>query len=840
MLQNFIQIAFRNFRRNGLYTALNLAGLTVGFAGFLLLGLYIADELRFDALHTKADRIYRLVEEKTDAGGQTTRTAATSYLLAEHTKQELPEVAEVVKLGASGRFNIYVSDPKQAFHEWIWYADGAFGKVFDFHWLSGDRNTALTEPYSVVLTREFARRLFGTDQVLGKILNVEDYHPLTITGILEDFPKNSSIHFNVAVSTSSYDQNNFMKRLKGNDWTSNNFPAWIVLQPDAEPSAVEVKLNALAAANMPADTPEKSHFSLLPLPDIHFKGTGIEDLSDRLANPMYIRVLMLVALFLLGIAGINYINLTTARAAGRSKEVGVRKVVGAGQKHMIGQFLTETYLLVAAAFILAVGLLQIALPGFNEFADKSLAIDRSTDPKIWAGAIGAALLLGLVAGLYPAFYLARLRPTLLFKNVLSGSWWEFWLRKTLVVAQFGLSALLMIATGVVWQQMRFLGNKDLGFSREQLVVVDINSGKVRRDCEAIKAGYAQIPGVSAVSISSRVPGEWKQMPQVGLHKAGADERTETKTAWFIGADEDFLKTYQLSLLSGRDFSPDGTDSAAVLLNESAAALLGISEAVGQWIDIPSANRTAHIALNAPASPSTPYGTHGNKWKISFSGNQQPLDEPFKVQVIGIVRDFHFRSLHEKIAPLVLSTRDNPIQPIDYFTVRLQAADAQKVVSRLENVLHTKDPEHEFEWHFLNEQWALFYQEDVRRQKILTTSAGGAIFIACLGLFGLATFSAERRRKEIGIRKVLGASMGNITGLLTRDFLKLVVIAIVIASPPAWWVMQQWLADFAYRIDIQWWMFAAAGLAAVMIALLTVGFQSVRAAGANPVKSLRNE
>ncbi|MBC7777943.1 MAG: ABC transporter permease [Phycisphaerae bacterium] len=813
MLYNFIQTALRNFRRNGLYTGLNLAGLTVGFAGFLLLGLYITDELRFDALHAKANRIYRLIEERTDLNGQTTRVGSTSYLMAERGKQEFPQIAEVVKMGATGRSNVYVNDPKQAFHERIWHADASFGKLFDFKWVSGDQNTAFVAPNSVVLSRAFARRLFGTDQVYGKALTIQGYEPQTVTGVLEDFPRNSSIHFDCVVSTSTYDETNFMKQAKVSDWTSNNFPTWILLQPDADPVSVAAKLNALAAASTPAGQTGQRKHSLMPMLDIHFKGAGIEGLSDRLANPAYMTVLMLVALFLLSIACINYINLTTARAAGRGKEVGVRKVVGAGQKHMIGQFLTETYLLVAGAFVLAIGLLQLALPAFNEFTDKTLMLNASTDPFIWAGAIGAALLIGLLAGLYPAFYLARLRPVMLFKNVMPGSRWEFSLRKSLVVAQFGLSALLMIATGVVWRQMRFLEKKDLGFTHDQLVVVDINSGKVRRDFETVKAGYAQIPGVEAVSVTSRVPGEWKNMANVVVRREGEAANTETKTAWFIGADEDFLKTYDVALLSGRNFAPTLSDSTAVLLNESAAALLGITEPAGQWIEIPT---------------------------VAFAGNQDSLEQSYRAQVVGIVRDFHFHTLREKIAPLILANRRNPVHAIDYFTVRIGPADAQKVLPRLEAVLRETDPGHQFEWHYLNEQWALFYQEDVRRQKILSASAGGAIFIACLGLFGLATFSAERRRKEIGIRKVLGASVTGIARLLATDFLKLVAFAIVIASPIAYYFMQKWLADFAYHIDLQWWMFVAAALVAIGIAFLTVSFQSIRAALTNPVKSLRSE
>jgi len=816
MLKSNIRASLRNFRRNSLYTALNLAGLTAGFAGALLIGLYVTDEWRFDARHTNADRIFRLIEANTTPDGRTTQIASTALLIAERGKQEIAEIAEVVKIGVIGRGNTWANDPKMAIHERVWHADAAFAQVFDFQWLAGDRKTALDAPFSIVITRGFARKIFGTEQVLGKTMRTERFQePLTVTGVLEDFPKNSSIDAPFFVSTRSLEGGDRYKQLQASDWTSHNFPTWVMLQKDASPESVAQKLNALAAANTPAkpENQGKRSLSLLPLRDIHFQGAGIEGLSERLANPAYVRVMAAVALFLLFIACINYMNLTTARAVGRGKEIGVRKVVGAAQKQVVAQILTETYLVVIGAFVLAVGLLQLMLPSFNQFAGKNLTLGFSTDPAIWAGVTIVALLIGLLAGIYPAFYLARLQPTALFQRVLPGSPWEFSLRKALVVAQFGLSALMMISTAVVWKQMNYLDTKDLGFVGDQLLVVDINSRKVRRDFETVKSGYAQLPGVAAVTVTSRVPGEWKSIPQVSLRKE-SQSGSETQESWFIGADADFLRTYEASLLAGRNFQPNSpVDSNAVLLNESAARMLGITEPAGQWVVIPS---------------------------LSFDGDVEVMPQPFRAQVVGIVRDFHFQTLREKIAPLVIARHDNPIHSIDYFTVRLRASETAQVLAGLETVLRETDPGHLLEWHFLDDQWARFYEDDHRRQSILNASAGVAIFIACLGLFGLATFAAERRRKEVGIRKVLGASMANITSLLAKDFLKLVIVAIVLASPVAYYFMQRWLADFAYRIDLQWWMFALAGVSAVTIAFLTVGAQAVRAALANPVNSLRSE
>ncbi|HLF63305.1 MAG TPA: FtsX-like permease family protein [Saprospiraceae bacterium] len=813
MFKNNLIVSLRNLVRNRLYAILNLAGLTVGFAGFLLIGLYVIDELQFDRMHAKADRIYRVVEERTSPEGREVKTAASSYNLAARSKSDIAEVEEFVKMTVFGRANVYEKDIKTAIYEPMWLCDASFGKVFDFKWLQGDAITALDKPNNVVMTRATARRVYGTEYALGKTVIVDQFEdPMTVTGIIEDFPKNSHLDVPYLVSMATLDGRRFYEGLKASDWTSNYFTTYLMLRPDASPVVATEKLNSLIGENLPDDFTATLHFNLLALPDIHFQGAGIEGIGDRVANPSYVWIFSLVGFFLLAIACINYINLSTARAASRTKEVGVRKVVGADRWQLARQFLIETYMLTLAAGVLAVAVLQFILPVFNTFADKTLTLNVNSSPTLWAAVAGSALMTALFAGMYPAFYLSRMKPVVLFRNVFIGGRWEVSMRKVLVVTQFALSALMMIASAVVWQQMKYLNTKDLGFDRDQLLVVDINSGDVRRGYETIKNGFSQIPSVQHVSVTSRVPGEWKVIPRVAVQIEGRGDASSL--AWFIGADADFLSTYQVPLLEGRNFLEGSiADSASVLINETTLHVLNIQDPVGKWIEIPS---------------------------VAYIGDQEQMEAPFHALIIGVIKDFHFQTLREKIAPLIVAAWNNPVQSIDYFTVRMTTDNVQNTLAQLEGVMHKTDPGHLFESHFLDDQWALFYEEDVRREKIVTASALIAMIIACLGLFGLATFTVDQKAKEIGVRKVLGASTAGIVGLLSKDFLKLVVVALLIASPLAWIFMHKWLDDFAYRIDIEWWVFVLAGVVAVATAFLTVSFQSIKAALSNPVISLRSE
>jgi putative ABC transport system permease protein len=510
------------------------------------------------------------------------------------------------------------------------------------------------------------------------------------------------------------------------------------------------------------------------------------------------------------IAGINYINLSTAKASHRSKEIGVRKSLGAEKGGLIIQFLLEAFIITTLSFVCSVLLLQVILPVFNQFTNKELSLNFNTDFRIWLLAIGACIFTSLFSGFYPAFLLSSFKPLNLLKGLKMNSNIASNLRKGLVFTQFAISTVLIICTLVVYEQVKFMNNTNLGFRKDQMVIIDVNTGAARKNINSIKSEIAKISGVRSVSATSRVPGEWKTYRKV---KAYTDNRVDAeKASYYFAADENFMETFNVKLVSGRNFG-QVSDSGAVILNETAAKALNIQEANNQLITIPS---------------------------IAQSEIFNTLDNPIKMRVVGIVKDFHFQSLKSKIEPLVLGYIKNPIQDVDYYTARIENADIEGTLDKLKAVMVNNDKNDPFEYHFLDEQLKLFYMEDARRQKILIWAALSTIFIACLGLFGLATYAAEQRIKEIGVRKVLGASVFSLTALLTRDFLKLVLASIIVAVPVAWWAAGLWLQEYAYHISIAWWMPVAGGLAAVLIAVLTVSYNTIRAALLNPVKSLKSE
>ncbi|MGZ5191892.1 MAG: FtsX-like permease family protein, partial [Flavisolibacter sp.] len=571
-------------------------------------------------------------------------------------------------------------------------------------------------------------------------------------------------------------------------------------------------ITRLVKSNRNDEGAGKSSFVLQPLKDIHFYSGGMDG-STSSGNITHIYVFAIVALFILLIACINYMNLTTARFAGRSKEIAVRKVVGASKQNLIRQFFTEASLLTLIALVLALVTVIMVLPRFNAFTEKQLSFGFETDYRIWIGVVLTAIMVGLIAGTYPAFFQSKLKPYLLLKNNINVGKGNLSIRRMLVVFQFTVSIIMIIATIVVYQQLKYVDKADMGFNKEQLLVVDINSGSVRRSAETIKTEFGKIHAVKSVSATSRVPGEWKIIPKVKVKVPGSFS-TQGEDIFFMAADAQFLQTFQVKLLKGRNFASNQPgDSSAVILNEAAAKMLGITQPSEQFIEVPS---------------------------VAFSGNASPLAQPFKARVVGIVKDFNFQSMRDRVSPMIIANQRNPVHNIDYFTAKISTTNAAVTLKKMEDVLRTIDAGHLFEYNFLDKQWDLFYREDEKRQTIFIGIALLTILIACLGLFGLATYAAEQRIKEIGIRKVLGASVSGIVGMLSKDFAKLVLIASIIAFPVAWWTMDNWLKDFAYRVNLQWWVFVLTGFGALFIALVTVSFQTVRAALSNPVKNLRTE
>jgi putative ABC transport system permease protein len=823
MFRNYFKTVLRTLIKNKLYTTLNVAGLTFGLSCFLLIGLYLFDELTFDEQHSNADRIYRVIEHK-NVNGESTTIAAASYNLAEESKKKIPGIENTTRVQRAGRANIVnPENPANFFQETVTIADEHFLEIFDFPMVSGNKKTALTEPNSIIVTQDLATRLFNKTDVLGKTLQFSFMQsPLKITGVLKNHPRNSTFDFSSVLSDASFQSDETNRAMQARDWFSESFSVYALLKSNADPKSIAEKMNKLVHDNFTAPAGTTFSFSLQPLKDIHLNSENIVD-GARNSNVeaiakgsmFYIKVFSFVAFFLLLIAGINYMNLTTARASTRLKEIGVRKTIGALQSNLMKQFLFESLLVTFISFLLSLAVVNLLLPAFNQFTNKQLSLGFSTDYRIWLYAIAFAAITGFLSGSYPALMLSRFRPVLLLKGLKLQNKSGLSLRKGLVVFQFTISVAMIIATIVLFLQVNYLNTANLGFNKDLLVVIDVNTAKARSNFEAVKTEMSKIPTVKNVSVTSRVPGEWKSFRTIKIKNMGSTD--EPKVAYMIGADKDFLKTYEIQLLKGRNFDTRA-DSSAIIMNETAAKMFGITEPAGQIMEIPAMSRNADGTF-------TPLN---------------PENIPFKPQVIGIVKDFHFQSLRDKIEPMVLCYNQNPIHVIDYYSARIAATNIKGTLEKLKDVMVKNDKDDPFEYHFLNDQLALFYIEDERRQTILIWAALATIFIACLGLFGLATYSAEQRIKEIGVRKVLGASVYNLASLLSKDFLKLVFIANGVAFPIAWWATNKWLQQYAYHINVQWWVFAVAGVLAIGIAFLTVSYQAIKAALANPVKSLRTE
>lgn len=816
MFTNYFIIGWRNLWRSKLHSTLNITGLTFGMACFLLIALYVFDELTFDQQHVNTERIYRVVEHK-NVRGEATTIAAAGYKLAEESKHSIPEVENTTRMTRTGRANLVDPDKPVPFQETVTIADEHFLEIFDFPLVAGDKRTALKEPASIIIDEDLAMRIFGKTDVIGR--NLQFSHLdflLKITGILKKHPRNSSFNFSSVMSESSYHNTDFFKRVMASDWTSTSFSVYALLRPQSNPDSVSKKMTRLVLSNVTPEEGTTRSYTLQALKDLHLKSANIVDGARNSnvegipqGNPIYITIFSFVAVFVLLIAGINYTNLTTARASGRIKEIGVRKAIGAMRSNLIEQFLFESWLTTSLSFTLAIVVVNVVLLPFNQFVNKQLSL-LSVDYHFWIYAIAAVVMIGLLSGSYSALLLSRLKPLSLLKGLKLQSVGDISVRKVLVVFQFTISIVMIIGTMALLLQVRYLNNTDLGFNRDLMVVIDVNTNAARRNFEVVKDQMSKVPSVKNVSVTSRVPGEWKSFRTVKIKTEGSTD--EHGIAYLFGADKDFINTFEVTLIQGRNFS-EAYDSSSIIINETAAKMLNISEASEQTVDIPAVSRGGAFAT---------------------------MDVPFKPRVIGIVKDFHFQSLRDKIQPLILAYNNNPIHVIDYYSVRIAPTDIPATLDKLKAIMVANDLEDPFEYHFLDEQLALFYVEDEQRQSLLGWAALSTIFIACLGLFGLATYSIEQRVKEIGVRKVLGATIPGLVSLLSRAFLKLVLIASCIAFPIAWWGTNRWLQEYAYHVELAWWVFVLAGALATGIALLTISYQAIKTAVANPVKSLRSE
>jgi putative ABC transport system permease protein len=806
MLKNYFKTALRNLARYKGFTTINIASLTIGIIACLVIGLFVWDERQYDKNIPGGDHIYRIYNERND-NNTITYAAVVPPAYATFLQQQYPEVDTTTRILMSrDKFLMEVGD-KKTYEEKGWFVEASFFEIFPLKFTGGNPATALSEPATIVISEELAKKYFGNQDPIGKTIKI-DKGDLAVKGVFAKLPDHFHLDFNYLMSLPSAGlPEERMKR-----WTWNQFYTYIKLKQGSSVERLQQKFQAHVKKEI-YPTLRQAGSTFLPffqqLENIHLQSSEfIYDNAIR-GNETSVNALTIIALFVLAIACFNFINLATARSFRRAKEIGIRKVVGAERKQLILQFISETVLLSLFSMLIATVATYILIPALNSFTEKSIQFNPITNPLLGLLILAGGIIIGILAGIYPALVLSGFQPIQVLKNMkLTGSGTGTpWLRQGLVVVQFSLSALLIISTMIVYRQTNYLNDKDLGFNKEQIVYFQIRDS-VATALETFKSELKRSPNVVSVTSGYGLPGD--QFAGDGITVVGHGGDKEYSANVFIG-DHDYTKTLGLKVIAGRDFSRDmSTDiEEAFLINETAVRELGFGtpeKAIGQRLN-------------------------WNKWV------PDSLNPVKKGKVIGVVQDFHYKSLHEKVTTSVIHI----YPPVSLkVAVKLNTADISNTIALINDVWNRFSPGYPLDYNFMDETYGKMYKAEEKLSSLLWIFTVMAIIVGCMGLFALAAFSAEQRTKEIGIRKVLGATVFNIVNLLSKSFLKLVLIASVIAFPIAWWAMNNWLAEFPYRVNISWWVFGIAAFAAVGIALITVSFQAIKAAIMNPVKSLRTE
>ena len=809
MIYNYLKIALRNLKKYKFISFINLFGLTVGLACCLLILNYILHELSYDNFHPNSQRVYRVTRSFNDpqSGVLNLNLSTVSPPFGPRLRNDFKEIENMTRTLPIG--NTAIRYGEQMFNEPnVFFADDQFFNFFNIPVLKGSPAKALSDPYCVMLADETATKFFGTEDPMGKMIriNLGNYFDFKVTGIYKRFPSNTHFHpsmmlsFNTLNDTLIYGAENLRT-----NWGNNSFFTYIRLPNHYKPGNLIQQFPAFLDRNMPADGQFKpsqgTALSLQNLPDIHLRShTDYE--AEENGDIKRVYIFSAIALFILLIACINYMNLSTARSTLRAREIGIRKVVGAQRKEIMLQFLSESVLISWLAMLLSIGITWLVIPWLNKLSGQELSINILLRWQVIIPLVFIPFIVGIVSGIYPALFMSSFQPVKTLKGLLKIGGTNISFRKVLVTLQFAISIILIISTAVVFSQMRYMQNKSLGFDKEHVVTLPYVT-ELNDRYDAFRTELLSNTNIRNVGRSSRIP-TGRLLDAMGASMASGDTLAPvTAPIKYVMADYDFVPTYGVKVVAGRGFSRDfGTDTGSFMINEAAAKVLGFktnADVIGKNFG---------------------YGSRRGK-------------------LIGVFKDFHFESLHQRIVPLVFLMPRNP-NNYGNISVKVSGSGIGSALARIEQSWKKFLPETPYQYNFLDENFARLYQAESRQKTLFTIFACLAIFIACLGLFGLSAFAISQRLKEIGIRKVLGANVSTIVSLLSKDFLKLVAFAALVAFPIAWVAMNSWLQDFAYRITIQWWIFLLAGVVAAAVALFTIGFQAIKAALANPVKSLRTE
>ena len=807
MLSNYIKIAWRNLLKNKTFSLINIFGLAIGFSSFILIGLYVVNEISFDKFHEKADRIYRL-DVDVVFGGTSLKLATSADPAGQYLKKDYPEVEQYARFYASDGSKFIRKGSEYIRESEVVYADSTVFDVFTFPVIAGNPKTALDQPNTAVISEAAAKKYFGTTEALGKTLEVgiEEKTLYNVTAVMKDMPENAHFHFEVLLSMDNlkYPFGNFL---------SNNFHTYIVLKQGTNYKAFEKKLEGMVVKYVMPQAKQflninsieefskagnKLEYKLMPMTDIHLRSDRAPELGIN-GNIQYIYIFSAVALFVLLLACINFMNLSTARSANRAKEVGIRKVLGTPRRTLMSQFVAESTFMSYLAFSVALVITWLVLPYFNDIAAKTFSFGDLLSVKVLPFLLLLPFAVGILAGYYPAFFLSSFKPIVVLKSKLNAGVQRSSFRNVLVTFQFFTSITLVIGTIVVYRQLNYIQTKNLGFQKDQVLVIT-GTGALRDNKEAFKNEVLKLSGVKnaasagflPVSNSSRTDHSFSQEATISS-KSGFQMQM-----WNV--DYDYVPTLGMEMVKGRNFSKQyGTDSSGIIINETAAKVLGYNDPIGKRV-----------------------------YSID--------DERSFYHIVGVVKNFHFESMRQNVGPLCMRLG------VSGWTMafKVNSADIPGLVNQVKEKWKAIAPDMPFSYSFLDERFDEMYRAEQRVGKVAVTFAILTIVIACLGLFGLVTYMAEQRTKEVGIRKVLGASVFGIVALLTKDFIRLIVLALLIASPIAYLLMNTWLQDFTYRINLEWWFFALAGLVTLAVALLTVSYQAIKAALMNPVKSLKSE